>query len=300
MSPAALQCLDVAVRHEPGAPAVLHNLSFEVAIGERVALVGLNGAGKTSLLLTLMGLAPHDGEIRICGDRLSRRTAPALRRRIGFLGNVPEDQLLFPTALEDVAFGLVRDGLDAMTAQERARASLHALGVEHVANHPLHHLSHGQKLRVALAGVLFAAPDLLLLDEPTNYLDLEGTLWLESYLAKYPHTVIVISHDRQLLNRSVGAILHLDQRKLTLYQGNYDAFARQRPVKGYVQVLQIVVWIGDIGVPLAAGSVGTAHGRCSTPSAFTGLDDARRDNTCRFFLSHVRACIHYLASCCCC
>jgi len=83
-------------------------------------------------------------------------------------------------------------------------------------------------MRVALAGVLFSQPDLLLLDEPTNYLDLEGALWLESYLAKYPYTVIVISHDRGLLNRAVGAILHLEDRALTFYQGPYDQFARQR------------------------------------------------------------------------
>ena len=86
-------------------------------------------------------------------------------------------------------------------------------------------------MRVALAGVLFAQPDLLLLDEPTNYLDLEGALWLESYLARYPHTVIIISHDRGLLNRAVGAILHLEDRKLTLYQGNYDKFADTRAAR---------------------------------------------------------------------
>jgi ATP-binding cassette subfamily F protein 3 len=82
-------------------------------------------------------------------------------------------------------------------------------------------------MRVALAGVLFAQPDYLLLDEPTNYLDLEGALWLESYLAKYPHTVLIISHDRGLLNRAVQGILHLDNRKLTYWQGGYDQFARQ-------------------------------------------------------------------------
>ena len=82
-------------------------------------------------------------------------------------------------------------------------------------------------MRVALAGVLFAQPDYLLLDEPTNYLDLEGALWLESYLQKYPHTVIIISHDRGLLNRAVQGILHLDNRKLTYWQGGYDQFARQ-------------------------------------------------------------------------
>jgi ATP-binding cassette subfamily F protein 3 len=86
-------------------------------------------------------------------------------------------------------------------------------------------------MRVALAAVLFTEPDLLLLDEPTNYLDLEGTLWLESYLARYPRTVIVISHDRDLLNRAVDTIVHLDQGKLTLYRGGYDSFERQRREK---------------------------------------------------------------------
>jgi ATP-binding cassette subfamily F protein 3 len=93
-------------------------------------------------------------------------------------------------------------------------------------------------MRVALAGVLFARPDLLLLDEPTNYLDLEGALWLESYLARYPHTVLIISHDRGLLNRAVGAILHLEDRKLTLYQGPYDTFAATRAARLAVQAAE--------------------------------------------------------------
>jgi len=93
-------------------------------------------------------------------------------------------------------------------------------------------------MRVALAGVLFAQPDVLLLDEPTNYLDLEGALWLEQYLAKYPHTVIIISHDRGLLNRAVGAILHLENRKLTLWTGGYDQFARNRATSLAVQAAE--------------------------------------------------------------
>src|SRR5690606_6404514 len=88
--------------------------------------------------------------------------------------------------------------------------------------------SGGWRMRVALAAVLFSQPDLLLLDEPTNYLDLEGTLWLENYVSKYPHTVLLISHDRDLLNRAVNSIVHLDQRKMTLWRGGYDQFERQR------------------------------------------------------------------------
>ncbi len=103
---------------------------------------------------------------------------------------------------------------------------------------PTRAFSGGWRMRVALAGVLFAQPDLLLLDEPTNYLDLEGALWLETYLARYPHTVIVISHDRGLLNRAVGAILHLEDRKLTLYQGGYDTFARTRAERRAVQAAE--------------------------------------------------------------
>ena len=89
---------------------------------------------------------------------------------------------------------------------------------------PLREFSGGWRMRVALAAVLFTAPDILLLDEPTNYLDLEGTLWLESFLATYPHTVLIVSHDRDLLNKCVGFILHLTDGKLTLYTGGYDDF----------------------------------------------------------------------------
>ena len=120
--------------------------------------------------------------------------------------------------------------IDAWSAEARAASILKGLGFDDAEQ------QHARVRRSRAAGgcgwpwpaVLFAQPDLLLLDEPTNYLDLEGALWLESYLAKYPHTVIVISHDRGLLNRAVGAILHLEDRKLTFYQGPYDQFARQR------------------------------------------------------------------------
>ncbi|MDH5453830.1 MAG: ABC-F family ATP-binding cassette domain-containing protein, partial [Paracoccaceae bacterium] len=129
--------------------------------------------------------------------------------------------------------------IDAWSAEGRASAILRGLGFDTEAQQrPCSDFSGGWRMRVALAGVLFAQPDLLLLDEPTNYLDLEGSLWLESYLAKYPHTVIIISHDRGLLNRAVSAILHLDNRKLTLWSGPYDQFARQRAAMIAVQAAE--------------------------------------------------------------
>ena len=119
--------------------------------------------------------------------------------------------------------------IDAWSAEARAATILRGLGFTSAEQAmPCSAFSGGWRMRVALAAVLFSAPDLLLLDEPTNYLDLEGALWLETYLARYPHTVLIISHDRGLLNRAVGAILHLEHRKLPLWQGPYDQFARQR------------------------------------------------------------------------
>ena len=125
------------------------------------------------------------------------------------------------------------------SAEARAARILAGLGFDAEAQaRPCSAFSGGWRMRVALAGVLFAEPDLLLLDEPTNYLDLEGTLWLERYLARYPHTVVVISHDRDLLNSAVDCIVHLSERRLTLWRGGYDSFERQYREKRILQEAQ--------------------------------------------------------------
>ena len=122
--------------------------------------------------------------------------------------------------------------IDAHSAPARAAAILSGLGFSTADQaRPCSEFSGGWRMRVALAATLFAAPDLLLLDEPTNYLDLEGTLWLEDHLANYPRTVIVISHDRDLLDTSVDQILHLDRGRLTLYKGTYSSFEEQRATR---------------------------------------------------------------------
>lgn len=214
--------------------------SATIPTGHKVGLVGRNGAGKTTLFRLI------HGELALEGGAIS---VPSRARIGGVAQEVPSsstsllDTVLAAdtersalmaeaeTATEPHRIAEIQARLadiDAWSAEGRASAILKGLGFDAEAQlRPCSDFSGGWRMRVALAGVLFAQPDYLLLDEPTNYLDLEGALWLESYLQKYPHTVLIISHDRGLLNRAVQGILHLDNRKLTYWQGGYDQFARQ-------------------------------------------------------------------------
>ncbi len=190
-----LQCTDLLIRYEEKGETVLSGIDLSLAPGERVALVGQNGAGKTSLLLALVGLVPCEGTVAVCGEVLSARTVKRVRSNVGFVFNVPEDQLLFPTALEDVSFGLLRRGMQREEAFAAAGEALGRLGVDHVSNKPLHHLSHGQKQRVALAGALVTAPSLLLLDEPTAGLDPLACKELASTLVSLESAQLIATHD---------------------------------------------------------------------------------------------------------
>lgn len=207
--------------------------------GHKVGLVGRNGAGKTTLFRLIRGeLALESGAISIPrGARIGGVAQEVPGSEVSLIDTVlaadAERTSLMAEDTQDAArIAEIQTRLadiDAWSAEARASAILKGLGFTHEEQAmPCSAFSGGWRMRVALAAVLFSAPDLLLLDEPTNYLDLEGALWLENYLVRYPHTVIIISHDRELLNRSVGAILHLDEQKLTFYQGPYDTFARTR------------------------------------------------------------------------
>ena len=214
--------------------------SATIPTGHKVGLVGRNGAGKTTLFRLIRGeLALEGGTI----------TLPQRARIGGVAQEVPSSETsLLDTVLaaDTERAALMAEAetahdahriaeiqsrltdIDAWSAEGRASSILKGLGFDPDQQlMPCSAFSGGWRMRVALAGVLFSQPDYLLLDEPTNYLDLEGALWLESYLQKYPHTVLIISHDRGLLNRAVQGILHLDNRKLTYWQGGYDQFARQ-------------------------------------------------------------------------
>lgn len=206
----ALRCRNVTLRHESDADPTLSNVDLIIEEGERVALVGFNGTGKTTLLMSLVGLVPHDGEIAICGEVLAGRSIAKLRRQVGFLFNVPEDQLLFPRVIEDVAFGLLQAGKSQEESFALARDTLTRLGVGALADKPLHHLSHGQKQRVALAGAMVTEPPLLLLDEPTAGLDPPGKLEFASLLREQASAQLIATHDLGFADQVCSRVVLLE------------------------------------------------------------------------------------------
>lgn len=223
---------------------LIDHASVFIPEGARVGLVGRNGTGKTTLFRAITGdLSLESGDIRLPNAaRIGQvaQEAPAGPERlieVVLAADTERAALLKerasatdPGRIADIELRLV--DIDAHAAPARAARILAGLGFDEAAQQrACAEFSGGWRMRVALAAVLFAEPDLLLLDEPTNYLDLEGTLWLQDYLAHYPRTVLIVSHDRELLNQSVSFILHLDQRKLTLWRGGYDGFERQRAEK---------------------------------------------------------------------
>jgi ATP-binding cassette subfamily F protein 3 len=220
---------------------LLESASARIPANARVGLVGRNGTGKTTLFRVMTGeLGAEHGSIqmptRASIGRLSQEApdGPTPLLEVVLAADQERARLLAaadsetdPHRIAEIQTRLADIGAHAAPA--RAAAILSGLGFSHAdQQRPCAEFSGGWRMRVALAATLFAQPDILLLDEPTNFLDLEGTLWLEDHLAHYPHTVIVISHDRDLLDNSVDWILHLDRMKLTLYRGGYTAFDRQR------------------------------------------------------------------------
>jgi cobalt/nickel transport system ATP-binding protein len=179
----------------------LNRCSFTIAPGERVALLGANGSGKTTILLAAVALLPHRGTILIQGEPLDPRRPEAARREIGLLFSNPEDQLLFPRVIDDVAFTLTSRGTPAEEAYARARTALARLDAEDLAERSPYHLSRGQRLRAALAGTLVAEPPLLLLDEPSSGLDPAGRRLLIEHLNALPSALLIASHDLDFVSQ---------------------------------------------------------------------------------------------------
>jgi ATP-binding cassette subfamily F protein 3 len=217
----------------------------------RIGFVGRNGAGKTTLFRMIAGeLVPDSGSISVPRrsriGRVEQEAPGGPGSLIDFVlaADLERARLITesehatdPHRIAEIHTRLV--DIDAHAAPARAAAILSGLGFDEAAqNRSLSEFSGGWRMRVALAAVLFSSPDLLLLDEPTNYLDLEGTLWLVDYLQRYPATILVISHDRDLLDAVADHILHLDVAKLALWRGNYTSFERQRREQQAILVKQ--------------------------------------------------------------
>jgi ATP-binding cassette subfamily F protein 3 len=227
-----------------GGRTLLENASTHIPAGHRVGLVGSNGTGKTTLLRLIIGEDEVDeGTI---GVRSHSRVGMVAQEAPGG-EQTPLDAVLAadtlrasllaeaatakdPMKISEIHTRLV--DIEAHAAPSRAAAILAGLGFDEASqSRPLQNFSGGWRMRVALAAVLFSAPDLLLLDEPTNHLDLEASLWLENYLRFYPHTLLMVSHDRHLLTHAVDHILHLEDLKLEMYTGGYDGFENVRSAR---------------------------------------------------------------------
>lgn len=230
---------------------LIEQATVMISDGWKVGFTGRNGTGKSTLFKLLRDeISPDDGSVSIRpGARIGgvAQEAPATdeslletvlkadEERHGLLARAETET--DPMAIAEIQTRLA--DIEAHSAEARAAAILSGLGfsTEEQAR-ACAEFSGGWRMRVALAGVLFARPDLLLLDEPTNYLDLEGAAWLENYISKYPYTALIISHDRGLLNRSVTHILALDQKKLSVHNGGYDTYARRRAEQARLASMQ--------------------------------------------------------------
>ena len=216
--------------------ALLEEASAQLPSGQCTGLVGRNGTGKSTLLNAIIAPEAVDqGEIRLPTKikiGLSRQEAPS--GSMSLIDTVLHSDAERQGLLEQIEAGDAAaqerfEAIDGFSGPARAAKILAGLGFdEESQQQPCDSYSGGWRMRVALASLLFQAPDLLLLDEPSNHLDLEATLWLESYLKRYPGTILLVSHDRSLLNNLCQSILHLNNQRLTLYAGNFDRFQKTR------------------------------------------------------------------------
>ena len=205
---------NLAYSYHNGFPALL-DVSLAIEKGEKVALVGPNGAGKSTLMLHLNGLLGGAATpVRVCGLSMTRKNLPVIRARVGLVFQNPDDQLFSPTVFEDVAFGPLYMGYDEDEVHRRVALALEQVGMRGFESRLSHHLSVGQKKRVAMATVLSMDPDILVLDEPTSGLDPRGRRAIIDLLQELPLTMLVSSHDMRLVRDLVPRMIILDEGRV--------------------------------------------------------------------------------------
>jgi cobalt/nickel transport system ATP-binding protein len=205
--PTTIAIRGLSFSYPDGHPA-LHEINLTLQQGEKVALVGPNGAGKSTLLAHLNGiLEKQHGSIQVCATELNRKSLGRIRAQVGLVFQSPDDQLFSPTVFDDVAFGPIYQGLPAAQVEARVSEALRQVHMEDYANRVSHHLSVGEKKRIAIATVLSMNPEILILDEPSAGLDPRARRSLIELLRELPQTMIVATHDlplvRELLPRTI-------------------------------------------------------------------------------------------------
>lgn len=201
---------DLAFAYGDGHQA-LRGVSFSMQTGEKVALVGPNGAGKSTLMLHLNGILGENSPVRISGMALTKENLPVIRARVGLVFQSPDDQLFSPTVFDDVSFGPLHMGFPESEIRQRVARALEMVGMSGFEERLSHHLSTGQKKRVAIATVLSMEPDVLVLDEPSAGLDPRGRRQLIELLRELPLTMLVSSHDMLLVAELFERMIIMDE-----------------------------------------------------------------------------------------
>jgi cobalt/nickel transport system ATP-binding protein len=213
----AIEISNLKYRYHDGTEA-LRGISFRVPPGECVALLGPNGSGKSTLLLHLNGILPEtisgDGAVKISGEAIAPNNLAAIRRDVGLVFQDPDDQLFCPTVAEDVAFGPQQLGLPESEIAGRVKLSLAQVGLAGFEHRATHHLSHGEKRRACLAGVLACEPKILVLDEPTSDLDPRGRREFKALLREIPATKLIATHDLELAVELCARAIILDHGQI--------------------------------------------------------------------------------------
>ena len=194
----------------PDGHQALHEVSLVIQPGEKVALVGPNGAGKSTLILHLNGILSGPGQVRVCGMEVNKENLSQVRAMVGMVFQSPEDQLFSPTVFDDVAYGPIYQGLSPEVIQDRVRQALDAVGMSEYGGRVSHHLSLGEKKRIAIATVLSMQPEVLILDEPTAGLDPRARRAFIDLLRALPMTMLVSSHDMLFVEELFPRMVILD------------------------------------------------------------------------------------------
>ncbi|RPJ25582.1 MAG: ATP-binding cassette domain-containing protein [Chloroflexi bacterium] len=208
-----LQVHDLHFSYHDGRPA-LRGVSFTMCAGDKVALVGPNGAGKSTLMLHLNGILNGHGEVSVGDKRLTRDNLPVIRAMVGLVFQNPDDQLFSPTVFEDVAFGPLHMGLPMQEVEARVSSALEAVRMSGFRDRLSHHLSVGEKKRIAIATVLSMEPQILVLDEPSAGLDPRGRRTLINLLRELPITMLVSTHDMKLVQELFPRTIVMDEGQI--------------------------------------------------------------------------------------